>query len=98
MTVAAQFFGGHPVWRACIPGGLAIGVPGEIRGFYEAWKMFGRVDWAALFEPSIRLLEKGFEIEPSVVVYVKWFEDSIRRDANLRCAHQTFVMVPVQLK
>ncbi|KAF3938182.1 Gamma-glutamyltranspeptidase [Dactylella cylindrospora] len=41
-------------------GGLAVGIPGEVKGFYEAWKMYGRVEWKELFEPSIRLCEEGF--------------------------------------
>ncbi|ESN98953.1 hypothetical protein HELRODRAFT_162425 [Helobdella robusta] len=45
-------------------GGLAIAVPGEIKGFYSAWEKFGRLQWSDLFEPTIKLLENGsFKVE-----------------------------------
>jgi gamma-glutamyltranspeptidase/glutathione hydrolase/leukotriene-C4 hydrolase len=47
-------------------GGLAVGVPGEIHGFYEMWKIYGRVPWRNLFTEAIRLCEEGFEIEKSL--------------------------------
>ena len=65
-------------------GGLAIGVPGEVRGFYEAWKMFGRVEWASLFEPTIQLMENGYKIEKVVEEKVAYYEDLIRKDVNFR--------------
>ncbi|ELT90575.1 hypothetical protein CAPTEDRAFT_194162 [Capitella teleta] len=46
--------------------GLAIAVPGEIAGLYEAWKMFGRVEWAQLIQPTITLCEEGFEVVKSL--------------------------------
>jgi len=47
-------------------GGLAVGVPGEIHGFYEAWKVYGRVPWKNLFTEAIKLCEEGFPIERSM--------------------------------
>ncbi|KAK6348388.1 hypothetical protein TWF718_006185 [Orbilia javanica] len=43
-------------------GGLAVGVPGEIDGYWKAWKMYGRVQWKDLFEPSIKLCEEGVRV------------------------------------
>jgi gamma-glutamyltranspeptidase/glutathione hydrolase/leukotriene-C4 hydrolase len=34
-------------------GGLAIGIPGEIKGFYEAWSVHGSLPWITLFQPAI---------------------------------------------
>lgn len=36
-------------------GGLAVGVPGELRGLEEIWRRWGRLQWHQLVEPSIAL-------------------------------------------
>ncbi|KAF7988277.1 hypothetical protein HCN44_007809 [Aphidius gifuensis] len=39
-------------------GSLAIGVPGEVAGYWEAHQKFGKLAWFDLFEPNIQLCEK----------------------------------------
>ncbi|XP_068952811.1 glutathione hydrolase 5 proenzyme [Petaurus breviceps papuanus] len=43
-------------------GAYWIGVPGELRGYQRAHQLHGRLPWAQLFEPTLRLLQKGLQV------------------------------------
>ncbi|WP_293881735.1 gamma-glutamyltransferase [Sphingomonas sp.] len=45
------------------PGGLSVGVPGNIRLAARVHQRWGRLPWARLFEPAIRLAP-GYEVSP----------------------------------
>ena len=47
-------------------GGLAIGVPGQLKGLYEAHHRFGKLSWSEVVQPSISLAEDGFVITKTV--------------------------------
>jgi len=47
-----------------IPGGRSVGVPGNVRMMALAHREHGRLPWAKLFEPAIRLARDGFAITP----------------------------------
>ena len=47
-----------------IPGGLSVGVPGNLRLAELAHRQHGRIAWARLFQPAIRLARDGFTITP----------------------------------
>ncbi|TFK53590.1 gamma-glutamyltranspeptidase [Heliocybe sulcata] len=49
----SSMFVGNPL--LAIFGGLAVGVPGELRGLEEAWRRWGSLEWRRLVEPSARL-------------------------------------------
>jgi gamma-glutamyltranspeptidase/glutathione hydrolase len=56
---------GRPLARAeAVFGGRAVGVPGVLRMLELAHRDHGKLPWARLFEPAIRLAEKGFAISP----------------------------------
>ncbi|KAG0712836.1 Glutathione hydrolase 1 proenzyme [Chionoecetes opilio] len=44
-------------------GGLAVAVPGEVRGYRELYTRFGgQIPWSDLLEPSIKLCEEGHTV------------------------------------
>ena len=45
-----------------VVGGRSVGTPGVLRMLEAAHAQHGRLPWATLFEPAIRLADKGFEV------------------------------------
>lgn len=43
-------------------GHLASAVPGSVAGLHLAWRRYGRLSWAQLLEPAIRLAREGFPV------------------------------------
>jgi gamma-glutamyltranspeptidase/glutathione hydrolase len=46
------------------PGGKSVGVPGNVRMMALAHRQHGKLKWAALFQPAIKLAQDGFKITP----------------------------------
>ena len=67
MAADARWFyaDGKPLGRgAAIPGGRSVGVPGSLKLMAEAHKAHGKLPWARLFDPAIRIAREGFAITP----------------------------------
>ena len=47
-----------------VVGGRSVGAPGTVRALALAHQRYGKLPWAALFEPAITLAEQGFVISP----------------------------------
>jgi gamma-glutamyltranspeptidase/glutathione hydrolase len=47
-----------------VVGGRSVGTPGAVRLLETAHRRYGRLPWAQLFEPAIRLSENGFAVSP----------------------------------
>ena len=52
-----------PFFQAVV-GGLSVGVPGNVRLMARVHERWGKLPWAALFQPAIRLAEQGYQVTP----------------------------------
>jgi gamma-glutamyltranspeptidase/glutathione hydrolase len=52
--------------REAIPGGLSVGVPGVIAMLEMAHDKYGKLPWARLFAPAIKLAQDGFAVGPKL--------------------------------
>ncbi|MCD0495307.1 gamma-glutamyltransferase [Achromobacter sp. MY14] len=56
---------GKPLpFAQAVNNGMAVGVPGLLRGLELAHEEAGVLPWADLFQPAIRLAEQGFAVSP----------------------------------
>ncbi|KAJ3160845.1 hypothetical protein HDU86_008205 [Geranomyces michiganensis] len=65
-------------------GGTGFGVPGEIRGFEAAHKKYGKLAWARLFQPSIDLCMKGWEVNAVLEHRMNLVPDLMLKNPNFR--------------
>jgi gamma-glutamyltranspeptidase/glutathione hydrolase len=58
---------GKPLgFLAAFQGGRSVGVPGNVRLMAETHKKWGKLSWAKIFKPAIRLSEKGFIVNKTL--------------------------------
>lgn len=55
---------------ASIYGGLASGIPGEVRGLEHLHKKYGKMSWAKVMAPAIKVARYGFPVTPDLVRYM----------------------------
>lgn len=51
-----------PNQTASTIGGLAVGVPGEMRAWQKLHSEYGKLPWSDLFQPAINLARNGFNV------------------------------------
>jgi gamma-glutamyltranspeptidase/glutathione hydrolase len=61
-----------------VPGATSAGVPGNLRMWAMAHQRFGKLPWAKLFEPAIRLARDGFELTPRMHEFISGRGRSVR--------------------
>ncbi|MDB5416234.1 MAG: ggt [Rubritepida sp.] len=67
-----------------IVGGRAVGVPGVMRMLEEAHRAHGKLPWADLFAPAIRLADEGFPVSPRLSRSIAAQAETLRRDPGAR--------------
>lgn len=65
-------------------GGLAVAVPGELRGYEAAWQKYGRLPWAELVQPTIDLCLTGHLVTPFFAKFLKSQEAKIMASPTLK--------------
>ena len=76
---------GITIMSVCSLTGVAsIAVPGELNGYHEAWKKYGRVPWRTLFEPAIALCRNGWLVTESMATSILAAKNEIMKYQNLR--------------
>ncbi|XP_019631454.1 PREDICTED: gamma-glutamyltranspeptidase 1-like [Branchiostoma belcheri] len=66
-------------------GGLAVAVPGEIRGYWEAHQRYGKLPWRDLFQPAIQIAEEGLCISNAMNVAIERNKDLIESPDSHMC-------------
>ncbi|XP_062701864.1 glutathione hydrolase 1 proenzyme-like isoform X2 [Aedes albopictus] len=58
-------------------GPLSIATPGELKGYWEAHKRFGKLQWKEVLEPTLNICRNGFEMS-------KHMFDSLHVNPNIK--------------
>ncbi len=61
--------------KKSLVGGLAVGVPGTVRGFYQFHQKYGQLSWNDVLQPAIQLAKDGFVIN-------EYLENSFKNKAR----------------
>lgn len=56
--------------QASITGGLASGVPGEVRGLQRLHENYGKLPWATVLQPAINVARFGWRVNEDLVNYM----------------------------
>ena len=52
-------------WKSTVPNGIAVGVPGTVRGWHEALTRYGTMGFDKVLAPAIRVADQGFAVGPN---------------------------------
>ncbi len=78
---------GKPLeFRDAVASGRSVGVPGVVRMLEFAHRRHGRLAWAKLFGPAIRLAEAGFPLSPRLNRLLER-ESALRNDPSARALY-----------
>lgn len=63
---------------------MAIAVPSEVKGMYEAYKKYGNLEWKELVSPAIKYARDGFIIHDALDRAIKSQSQLITKYEGLR--------------
>ncbi|XP_069974012.1 scoloptoxin SSD14 isoform X1 [Penaeus vannamei] len=70
--------------KPSLKGGLAVAVPGELRGYRELYERFGgNLPWAELLEPTIKLCEDGHLVNWHMARALKFNAEDIKKEPSM---------------
>jgi gamma-glutamyltranspeptidase/glutathione hydrolase len=65
---------GKPIdFGSAVHSGLSIGTPGLVRLLEHTHQRHGKLPWARLFEPALKLARGGFEVSNRLYFLLRWF-------------------------
>ena len=64
-------------------GGLATAIPGELKGYEEAHRRFGKLPWKDLFKPAINLCQNGVPVSKPLAKALRFSEQYIRKNKGM---------------
>lgn len=65
-------------------GGLAVAVPGELKGLYELQRKYGKLSWAEVVQPVIDIAEKGYKVTGYLASIFEERGDKLRTKPGFR--------------
>lgn len=64
-------------------GGLAVAVPGELAGYWDAHQAHGRLPWARLVLPAAMLAENGVTVNKHLADILKLKAAAIKAEPSM---------------
>lgn len=65
-------------------GGLAIAVPGELKGYGAMYREYGRLPWRELVAPTAELCRRGHLVNEYMARVLKTYSDRIKEEPSMR--------------
>jgi gamma-glutamyltranspeptidase/glutathione hydrolase/leukotriene-C4 hydrolase len=65
-------------------GGLAVGVPGELAGYWDAHQQYGKLPWSRLVLPTAEMVEKGVPVNSHQANSLQVEKKIILSEASMR--------------
>ncbi len=76
---------GAPVpFDTAVHSGLSIGTPGTVRLLEAVHRKHGKLPWAQLFAPAIRLATQGFDVSQRLYLLLRWYGAEVFTPAGRR--------------